>query len=136
MAELKPQAKVSSTQRELAMFLLVGGAIAVWYGAWIAVLHHGLKLSYPAAVSVSYVVAVTSHFFVNKALTFKTRAGQTAQQLRRYIVFLIAHYSFTLAVVTFGVEVMAWPVMLASAAAIVLATGFGFVANKYWVFAS
>ena len=119
----------------MLVFLAVGGGTAVFYAGLIALFHHGMGWAYTASITLAYPIAVSAHFVLSRMFTFAASKAPVGRHLPRYLVYIAGNYLLTLAIVSALVEWARWPVMLASAVAIVLCTGLGFVVSKYWVFA-
>ncbi len=122
--------------QQLLTFALVGAGTAVMYVGLGALFHHALLWPYMLSVALAYVLTVSTHFVLSQRFTFAADKNKTPQQLKRYIAYLMGHFAFSMGSVRFGVEWLGWPLVLASAASIAIATVVGYLVSKHWVFAS
>ena len=98
---------------------------------YAAVLHAGVH--YLVAATCSFLVAVTSNYFLNRAWTFRDRrAGVAAQGMRFFVVALVS-LGANLLVLHVLITVGAGK-LVAQAIAIVLVTPLNFIGNKLWSF--
>lgn len=117
---------------QLGKFCAVGViGYAINLGVYAAVLHAGVH--YLVAATCSFLVAVTSNYFWNRAWTFRDRrAGVAAQGMRFFFVSLVslgANLLVLHVLITVGAGKLA-----AQAIAIVLVTPLNFIGNKLWSF--
>jgi len=120
---------------DLSKYLLIGGAIFLLYFSLIHLLVDRLAVPYLIGISISYVIAVSIHFFLNRKFTFSDSTGAIRYQALRYIALLFMNYGVTVGVVALCVERLHQPPYLAAFVGIASTTLVGFVASKYWVFA-
>ena len=100
-------------------------------GVYAAVLHAGVH--YLVAATCSFLVAVTSNYFLNRVWTFRDRrAGVAAQGMRFFVVALVS-LGANLLVLHVLITVGAGK-LVAQAIAIVLVTPLNFIGNKLWSF--
>lgn len=128
---------MSSSQLKLDSFryILVGGFVFFLYFSLIYLFVDHLEIYYPISISISYVIAVVSHFSLNKIFTFPDSDVGSWHQVLRYMVVLCMNYGVTIGVVWLLVERFYQSPYLGACIGIVLTTATGFVASKYWVFA-
>jgi putative flippase GtrA len=124
---------LSPAARELACFCAVGASgYAVNLVVYAALL--SAELGYIAAATVSFLVAASSNYALNRRWTFRARQEAVASQGVRALgvsaVSLAANQVCLLALVAAGADRLS-----AQAVAILLVTPFSFVANKLWAFA-
>lgn len=116
--------------KEVWRFLLVGG-VGFSIDAGLLVLAHDLLMvEWPIARLVSFTVAATVTWLLNRSLTFAARAGRaTIEQWRRYVAVNAAGAALNLAIFMLLIS-LATPladrpiVALALAAAVALAFNF------------
>ncbi len=116
------------------LYLTIGGLTALFYMGLIFVTVDLLDFQYQFGVSLSYFVATLFHFLANKKLTFQAEDDKLAQQVPRYVGVITLHYLTVLGVVSAFVSGFGISVYIASALAILLASGVGYILLKYWVF--
>jgi putative flippase GtrA len=118
---------------QLGRFCAVGLTGYVVNLAVYAALHVGLGLHYLAAAVVSFLVAVTNNYLLNRFWTFRRQRGHVGIQGLRFLVVstaaLAANLTVLYALVHAGLEPL-----LAQALAIVLVTPLNFIGNKLWSF--
>ncbi len=118
---------------QLLQFCVVGG---VGYGVNLAVytlLVHGAGLHYLAAAALSFVVAVTNNYVLNRWWTFRTARGRAAEQGARFLVVSLVSLAANLLILR-GLVAGDLGKVSAQALAIVLVTPLNFVGNKLWAF--
>lgn len=118
---------------QLLQFCVVGAAGYLVNLAVYALAVRGFDLHYIPAAIVSFLVAVTNNYLLNRAWTFRGQKGHVlGQGLRFLVVSLVALGANLLvlhALVTAGLGEI-----LAQAVAIVVVTPVNFVGNKLWSF--
>lgn len=119
---------------EIATFLGVGGATAVLQFTLLFVTIELLQLGAFLAVSVSYIAAITFHFFANKVFTFKSRDANILPEVMRYMCVALVNYIVTLIVVYLVVDLAGQSTYLGAALAIAVTVGLGYGMTKFWVF--
>jgi len=121
-------------KRSIALFLSVGTLAALVNLGSFSFFWKFLHLDYKIAVSIAYILSVLVHFFANRQFTFKAHTTEVRHQLQRYIVMLGTNYLFTLLIVFFVVEILAF----SPYAGIVCAIGFNVTINymmsRFWIF--
>ena len=134
MRRFFPQEQRASHWRLMLVFLAVGGATAVLYGAVFTVLWELARLGRTAAVSIAYAAAVVFHFYTNRRFTFRANAGGLSTHAVRYLVLVAVNYGITLAVMELAVSGLS----LSPYGGVVLATGAtfltGYFLSRFWVF--
>jgi dolichol-phosphate mannosyltransferase len=117
---------------QLGKFCAVG---AVGYGINLAVyaslLHAGFH--YLLAATVSFLVAVTSNYTLNRHWTFRDRRAGVAAQGMRFFVVSLGSLGANLLVLHVLISLGAGK-LVGQAIAIVLVTPLNFVGNKLWSF--
>ncbi len=116
------------------LYLTIGGLTALFYMGLIFFTVDLLGFQYQIGVSFAYFIAALFHFFANKKLTFQAASDKLAHQVPRYAGVIALHYLTVLGVVSVFVSVLGISVYIASALAILLASGVGYVLLKFWVF--
>ena len=122
----------SPTGRQVIRFCAVGASGYVVNLVVYATLL-GAGVHYVAAATVSFLVAASSNYALNRRWTFDARQERLALQGLRALavsaVSLGANQMCLLALVALGADHLA-----AQAVAILLVTPFSFAANKLWAF--
>lgn len=100
-----------------------------------SLLVENVKMHYLAGATISFTVAVTNNFVLNKYWTFGNPQGDTFTQAGRFIVVSVSSLLLNLLVLRlliedFGVSNKIY----AQSLAIALVTAFNFVGNKLWSF--
>lgn len=119
---------------QLALFLAIGCTSGLAYFMAIYILVDLGGLNYLVGVSIGYLAALASHFFMNKTLLFGRGAKVSTRHLFRYLQLCILNYSLTLVSVFLAVEYVNTSHHLAVLCALLLTTPIGFLAMKVYVF--
>lgn len=134
MRRSSPQEQRASHWRPVLVFLAVGGATAVLYGAVFTVLWELARLGRTAAVSIAYAAAVLFHFFMNRRFAFRRHGSGLGTHAVRYLAMVAVNYGITLAVMELAVSGL----LLSPYGGVVLATGAtfltGYLLSRFWVF--
>jgi|GEM_PF-716650 len=86
------------------------------------------------SVSISYLAAVTFHFFSNRFFTFQAGNANVYRQLVKYIAVTCLNYVITIVVVDVCVKIFFLSPYIGVMAAIATTVMTGFLFLKYWVF--
>ena len=118
---------------QLAQFLVVGGiGYLVNLGVYTALVH-GAGMHYIGAAALSFVVAVTNNYLLNRLWTFRRTRGNAARQGARFLVVALVSLGGNLLILR-GLVAADFGKVTAQAIAIVLVTPLNFVGNKLWSF--
>lgn len=119
---------------QLVQFCAIGGVGAGINLAVYTALVHGADVHYLLAATVSFVVAVTNNYLLNRWWTFRRHRGSVASQGARFLVVSLVALGANLLIVLLLVEAAGLPKVPAQVLAIVLVTPVNFVGNKLWSF--
>jgi dolichol-phosphate mannosyltransferase len=124
---------LSPTGRQLVRFCVVGASgYAVNLAVYASLLAAGVH--YVAAATISFMVAASSNYVLNRHWTFQAKHERlTSQGLRALGVSALSLGANQLCL--FGLVDAGADRLAAQAVAILLVTPFSFVANKLWAFA-
>jgi dolichol-phosphate mannosyltransferase len=118
---------------QLLKFCVVGASGTLLNFAVYATLNKWFDVHYLIAATVSFLVAVTSNYLLNRHWTFRGKRGHFAYQGLRFLVVSLLALGANLVclrvLVAFGLGKI-----VAQAVAIVLVTPLNFVGNKLWSF--
>ena len=118
---------------QLAQFLVVGGiGYLVNLGVYTGLVH-GVGLHYIGAAALSFAVAVTNNYLLNRLWTFRRSRGNAAHQGARFLVVALISLGCNLLILR-GLVAADLGKVTAQAIAIVLVTPLNFVGNKLWSF--
>jgi putative flippase GtrA len=117
---------------QLAKFCVVGGiGYVINLAVYTVLLHAGLH--YLVAATCSFLVAVTSNYFVNRHWTFHDRRAHVGVQGFQFLVVSAASLGANLLVlhvlISFGAGKL-----VGQAIAIILVTPLNFLGNRLWSF--
>ena len=88
-----------------------------------------------AAAVLSFCVAVTNNFLLNRAWTFRdARGGHAGFQAARFFAVSVGALGVNLAVLYGLVDLAGAPVVASQAIAVAVAMPFNFIGNKLWTF--
>lgn len=111
--------KIVSKTRRFITFGLIG--IFVFFQdltlTWLFVEKFHFKIY--LGVSLSYVLAILVHFFLNNFFTFKQNNGKIFTALVKYLLTVIINYVLTIIVVTLSIKHLSDSILLAKAIAII-----------------
>lgn len=116
------------------LFLLVGGITAVIYFGLLSVFLDILRFDYRVCVSISYIAAVSFHFFANRQLTFRSNNENYFRQIVRYLSMVALNSLLTVMIVVVSVEMFGFSPYIGAIVSIVATTGLCFFISKVWVF--
>lgn len=117
----------------LVRFCVVGASGYVVNLIVFAILVHGTGMHYLAAAIVSFVVAVTNNFLLNKYWTFQRHEERAHTQGLRYLVVSLIALGLNLVVLEALIAVGLADVP-AQAIAIIIVTPVNFLLNHRWTF--
>ncbi|MGY6529984.1 MAG: GtrA family protein [Cyanobacterium sp.] len=122
--------------KELASFLLYIGIGAFVMLIDLSIFHILLtqNIYRPFATSISYLTAITIHFFLNKFLNFKSFKRSTFQQMLRYIIVACVCWLTTVIVIEFCVEIINISDLLAKIIGILINVPVSFLGHRYFTF--
>ena len=122
--------RTERTSRQVALFLVVGGASAATDAGGFLLLHHLGVVPWLASAR-SFCAAFGVNFSGNRDLVFRGR--RTDGALRRYVVLVVANLVVSSALVAALVAAGAPPIV-AKAVAMAVVAAANFVALRTWVF--
>lgn len=118
---------------QLLRFCVVGTSGYVINLVVFATLLHGAAAHYQLAAVVSFAVAWTSNFVLNKHWTFRRHGLSALQQGARNLAVSVATLGLNL-VALWGLVSSGVPELPAQAVAIALVTPVNFILNRRWSF--
>jgi len=120
---------------QLFKFGLVGGSGYVINLVAFTVLVEAAGVHHIAAAILSFGLAVTNNFVLNRLWTFRdARGGHAGFQAARFLAVSVGALGVNLLVLYGLVDLASAPVVASQAIAIAVAMPFNFVGNKLWTF--
>jgi putative flippase GtrA len=120
---------------QLFKFGLVGGSGYVINLVAFTVLVEGANVHHIAAAILSFGLAVTNNFVLNRIWTFRdARGGHAGFQAARFFAVSLGALGVNLLVLYGLVDLANAPVVASQAIAIAVAMPFNFIGNKLWTF--
>jgi dolichol-phosphate mannosyltransferase len=119
---------------QLFKFGLVGASGYIVNLAVFALLVKAASVHHIVAAVLSFGVAVTSNFILNRVWTFQARAGHAGFQAARFFTVSVGALGVNLIVLYGLVDLANAPTVASQAIAIAAAMPFNFVGNKLWTF--
>jgi putative flippase GtrA len=120
---------------DVIKYLLVGMSVFIFYSSLLYLSIDLMQIYYPIGFSISYLLAITAHFTLNKKFTFDgVGFGSVKAQFTKYVCLMAINYFVSICTLTFAVERLFFSVFAGVAMGIVLTTSIGFFASKYWIF--
>jgi putative flippase GtrA len=111
------------------------GAVSYAVNAVVLVLCvEWLRLHYVAAMVVNLIVVVLVAHFLHRRITFKSRRSYL-RELGRYNVITSSQFVLCLLMMSFFIEVVHLPYLLANALSAILLAFASFLAHRAWTFA-
>jgi putative flippase GtrA len=137
--EVARRVHLGSRQREnwiqLLKFGLVGASGYLVNLAVFALLVNGAGVHHIVAAVLSFCVAVTNNFLLNRSWTFRdARGGHAGFQAVRFFAVSVGALGVNLLVLYGLVDVVNAPVVPSQAIAVAVAMPFNFIGNKLWTF--
>lgn len=90
--------------------------------------------NYRISVSVSYIVAVAFHFFMNRNLTFQSRNGNVYSELLRYVSMVCINCLITITVVEITVRQLLLSPDIGLVLSMAVTVVSGYLLSRLWVF--
>ena len=118
---------------QLLKFCSVGASGYAVNLAVYSVLLNAADLHFRVAATVSFVVAATSNYLLNRLWTFRHQRGHFGVQGLRFFTVSLLVYGANLLLLSLFVDAGVGKIV-AQAVAIVLVTPLNFVGNKLWSF--
>ena len=118
---------------QLLKFCVVGASGTVLNFAVFATLNKWFGVHYLIAATVSFLVAVTNNYLLNRHWTFRGKRGHFAYQGLRFLVVSTVVLGINLAILHFLVQAGSGP-LFSQAAAITACVPVNFLGNKLWSF--
>jgi putative flippase GtrA len=119
---------------QLFKFGLVGASGYVINLAVFALLDQALGIHHLVAAVLSFCVAVTNNFALNRHWTFQAAAGHAGFQAARFFAVSVLGLGVNLILLYLLVDVAGGPELPSQALAVALAMPFNFIGNKLWTF--
>jgi putative flippase GtrA len=121
---------------QLFKFGLVGGSGYVINLAVFALLDQALGIHHLVAAVLSFCVAVTNNFLLNRHWTFQATGGHAGFQAARFFAVSLLGLGVNLLFLFLLVDVGSAPELPSQAIAVAGAMPFNFIGNKLWTFGS
>jgi putative flippase GtrA len=119
---------------QLFKFGLVGASGYVINLVVFTLLVHVEGIHHIVAAVLSFCVAVTSNFILNRVWTFRARTGHAGFQAARFFTVSVGALGVNLIVLYGLVDLANAPAVASQAIAIAIAMPFNFIGNKLWTF--
>lgn len=123
-----------SDKRTITVFLTIGTLTTLLYFALFTVIWEILHIDYKMAVTISYLTALSFHFFMNRKITFQSSHGKIAAHIIKYAVMAFVNYLITLAIVEFSVKLLLLSPYLGVLISVGTTVVTGYFMSKLWVF--
>jgi putative flippase GtrA len=119
---------------QLFKFGLVGGSGYVINLVVFALLDQLLGIHHLVSALLSFCVAVTNNFVLNRYWTFQAARGHAGFQAARFFAVSVMALGVNLVALYLLVDVAGAPELPSQAVSVALAMPFNFVGNKLWTF--
>lgn len=124
---------VKNNRQQIGKFCVVGFTAAVIDFGLLYVLTDWFGLYYLASATISFVVAATYNYYLNRRWTFCS-AGSKRKQMPIFFVIAIIGILINNFILYLGVEQFALHYLVAKVIATAIVTGWNFFGNKYLTF--
>lgn len=118
----------------LMKYALTGVLNTVLDYAIFGLLNAVFGVHYLIAQTISYAVATINSYLVNRSWTFRSSEPGRKGEWLRFLTVNLFTFGISTAVLAVFHGGLGWNTLIAKGIAVVVATGAGFAANKYWVF--
>jgi putative flippase GtrA len=138
-SQLARRVAAASLRREnwiqFLKFGVVGGLGYLVNLAAFALLVEGEGINHIIAAVLSFCIAVTNNFVLNRTWTFAgARGGHTGFQAARFFAVSLGGLGINLLVLSGLVDLAGAPAVASQATAVAVAMPFNFIGNKLWTF--
>lgn len=118
---------------QFARYLIIGSTVfCIDVGSFQILIRFRALLV--AAVTISYVIGVSTHFALNRYWNFRVFERSFGRQARTYIVIALAQLPITIAIVEAGVHIAKLSPLEAKVLAVAVNVPLSFLAHKYLTF--
>lgn len=124
----------SADKRAITFFLGIGALTALVYFALFTVIWQLLHIDYRIAVTISYLIAISFHFLMNRRVTFRVARGNFIPHIMKYAVTAFMNYLITILIVEFSVKLLLLSPYLGVLIAVGVTVVTGYLMLKFWVF--
>ncbi|HET9393767.1 MAG TPA: GtrA family protein [Candidatus Rubrimentiphilum sp.] len=130
---LQPAFHSAAIRWQFARYLAIGGTVfCVDIGSFQLFMRAGLALA--LAVTLSYGLAISAHFTLNKYLNFRSHDRTVGSQLSTYLAVAFVLWLISLGVVEVAFRVFGLTPLLAKLLAIAINVPLGFLGHRYLTF--
>ncbi len=119
---------------QLLKFVVFGIATFCIYFLSFHLLYGNLHIDYKIAVSIAYVITVTSHFLLHRTFTFEATNQNVSQHVGKYLFMLGINYSSMLAIMWLLVDFFKLSPYFGLVITTITSAGMSFLVMKYFVF--
>jgi len=119
---------------QLFKFGVVGATGYVVNLVVFAILTQTFSVHHLIAAVLSFCVAVSNNFLINRHWTFQATEGHAGFQAMRFFTVSVLALGVNLAILYLLVDVASGPELPSQAIAVALAMPFNFLGNKLWTF--
>jgi putative flippase GtrA len=118
---------------QFARYLIIGSTVfCIDVGSFQILVR--LRMLLVAAVTISYLLGITTHFALNKYLNFRVFERSIGRQARTYLVIALSQLPITIAIVEAGVHIAKLSPLEAKVLAVGINVPLSFLAHKYLTF--
>lgn len=129
----KRKSKIAKILPSFSRYIFIGGIVFIIDVVTFKLLMTA-HLYRPLATTIAAVMAVISHFTLNKFFNFKNFERSTFQQLKTFLVVAVFAWLTTIIIIETGVTWLGLTPLIAKLTAIAINIPLGFLANYYFTF--
>ncbi len=119
---------------KILKYLVVGGITFFLYYLFIWLFFNYLEYSYLTAISLSYFIAVSIHFLLNRNLTFNANKSDVKLHLIKYSFITLFNYSIQFSIIYVGYNLLSVNLYISCFIGIIVTIISGYFLMDIWVF--
>lgn len=120
--------------KKILTYLTVGGVAFLLYFIVLWILFDLIGVHYPFAVTLSYLISSTFHFFSHRAFTFEIKSKKYKSQLMYYCIVAAVNYFIQLVTIKVLYEYININIYISAFFGILLSLLVGYTLLNNWVF--
>jgi putative flippase GtrA len=125
---------IKKERQSILRFLLVGFSTFVLYYLVFSLLYYMFRLGQTIAISISYLLAVTFHFVINRQYTFDGSSSIIISSILKYFCMCLTNYIITIGIVEITVRWFFLPPDIGLMLSVFATLLTGYLILRLWVF--
>lgn len=120
--------------KSFSLYVFIGASGAMIQFISFSLILHFLQIHYQLAYTLSYILSVTYHFTLNRAITFKAHGHALSNQMLRYLAMILTCYLVTSGIMYISIELASLSSYLGMINAMGVSVIISYGMSRYWVF--